>query len=353
MGEPTQRFRDLDPAVQEAIKKKVRALGPACTELLDALAPKLSESDLEAARAEAFAGEWGVMLNWVSALLISRPVPVTSAERDLLKRALTIIGDDPGGTFRYLQDREWTLAALTMLDAAGEIVAPSRPHPPAPPPVLRFRKGGHLYGSGLPHKTTFPPSWDADRINAEVLDVARNPDVHPLQDRNGGWLTRSVRGGVEIEVRLRPTGPIMIGYPVAGPGVHRTDATGVPRPLEGDPAVTGRPPSTSHLPSDQVVREQRIREIDELHRLCTGLVDAIAARLPGPDRDRVRIGLHVGEWLFLLDDLCAALIQERILVTAAERDQLAAAMVLAGSDPDTPTLRDPDGTLAALAVSDE
>ena len=93
-------------------------------------------------------------------------------------------------------------------------------------------------------------------------------------------------------------------------------------------------------------------ELGELHRLCTGLVDALAPRLPALDADRLRTDLLVGEWLFLLDDLCAALLQDRIPVTAAERDLVAAAMNLAGSDPDTPTLHDPRATLAALAVRD-
>ena len=106
-----------------------------------------------------------------------------------------------------------------------------------------------------------------------------------------------------------------------------------------------------HHPGDPEAVEQRMREIDELHRLCAGLVEALAPRLPLADADRVRTGLLVGEWLFLLDDLCAALIQDRIAVTAAERDRLAAAMALAGSDPDTPALRDPATTLAALAVT--
>jgi hypothetical protein len=115
--------------------------------------------------------------------------------------------------------------------------------------------------------------------------------------------------------------------------------------------VTGPLPyPTPHHPRDEAAVEQRMRELDELHRLCAGLVEALAPRLPPPDADRVRTGLLVGEWLFLLDDLCAALIQDRIAVTAAERDRLAAAMVLAGSDPDTPTLRDPAATLAALVI---
>ena len=73
-----------------------------------------------------------------------------------------------------------------------------------------------------------PPSWDAEKINALVLDVARNPDDVPEQDRNGGWITRGTRENIRIEVRLRPDGPIVTGYPVSGLGVHRNDPDGNP-----------------------------------------------------------------------------------------------------------------------------
>ena len=232
MSEQPKRFRDLDPEVQEAIKAKTRALTSACTALLDALAPKLTEEKLKQERTWVWVGEWGLMLDNVSATLIKGAIPVTATERDLLDRALTIIGDQQGDAFTYLNDRQGTLDALTTLDDAGYVVPPVRPHAPPPPPARPGSKGGHLHGIGIPHKTTFPPSWDAERIDAEVLDVARNPDVTPVRDRNGGWVTRGVRDGVEIEVRLRPAGPIMTGYPVAGPGVHRTDAAGTPHPLD-------------------------------------------------------------------------------------------------------------------------
>jgi Bacterial EndoU nuclease len=231
MNEQPKRFRDLDPEVQEAIKKKTRALISVCTELLDALEPKLSETTLRSTRLDLRAGEWALMLDLLAVTLIKQRIPVTAAERDLLDRGLTVMGDQPGDTYPYLNDRQRTLDALTMLDDAGQVVPPVRPLAPPPPPARPGSKGGHLHGIGIPHKTTFPPSWDAERIDAEVLDVARNPDVTPQQDRNGGWLTRGVRGGVEIEVRLRPAGPIMTGYPVAGLGVHRTDASGTPHAL--------------------------------------------------------------------------------------------------------------------------
>jgi len=93
-------------------------------------------------------------------------------------------------------------------------------------------------------------------------------------------------------------------------------------------------------------------EINQLHELCTGLVDTIGPRLPEPDRHRLRTGLDVGEWMPLLDDLCAALVQDRIPVTAGERDQLVAALDLLGAGDDTvPHLADRDTTLAALVVA--
>jgi actin-like ATPase involved in cell morphogenesis len=131
MDERPKRFRDLDPEVQEAIKRKTRAVISACTELLEALEPKLSATTLRSVRTDLRAGEWGLMVNLLSAALIKPRIPVTVAERDLLDRALTIIGDRQGEFFTYLNDRRGTLDALTMLDDAGNVVPPVRPHIPS------------------------------------------------------------------------------------------------------------------------------------------------------------------------------------------------------------------------------
>lgn len=111
-------------------------------------------------------------------------------------------------------------------------------------------------------------------------------------------------------------------------------------------------PTPGYGPGAEALARYRA-EINQLHELCSGLVDAIGPRLPEPDRHRLRTGLDVGEWMALLDDLCAALVQDRIPVTTRERDQLVAALDLLGAgDVTVPYLADRDATIAALAVLD-
>ena len=93
-------------------------------------------------------------------------------------------------------------------------------------------------------------------------------------------------------------------------------------------------------------------QINRIHEHCTSLVDALAPHLPEPDRQRVRTGLDVSERLYLLEDLCAALHQDRIPITPDEHTLLVAALDLLGAGDDTtPTLRDRDTVLPALVVA--
>lgn len=93
-------------------------------------------------------------------------------------------------------------------------------------------------------------------------------------------------------------------------------------------------------------------EIVALHGRCSDLVDRLAPRLPEPDARRVRAALRAGEWLYLLNDLCAALVDDHVPITAEERALLAAAIDLVGLGDDTaPRLRDPGATLAAITVT--
>lgn len=96
---------------------------------------------------------------------------------------------------------------------------------------------------------------------------------------------------------------------------------------------------------------QKRAEIDRLHGHCTRLVDALSPRLPGPDRERVRTGLAVGEWLYVLEDLCAALYQDRIPITPDEHALLVVALDLLGAGDDTTShVRDRDAVLPGLVV---
>lgn len=91
-----------------------------------------------------------------------------------------------------------------------------------PPPK---KGGGHRYGTGRPDKSEFPgsPLWSDEHIIESILSVARDPDVrleHKFQG-NGNWRAQGVRDGVLIDVVIDPSGYVVTGYPVSGPGVHR------------------------------------------------------------------------------------------------------------------------------------
>lgn len=232
---PFRRVRDLPPVMQAKIKAKSRELRNATQSVLDTLGPKLPDDRMGSFREDQFAGEWSLMFDSVCATLVKRRIPLTLAERDLVAETIARFGPDPGRDRHFIADAAGVLAGLTVYDDDGHQISPPPDFdaenwwPRGYPARFRWgRVGGHLHGTGIPHKTTFPPSWDAEKINAQVLDVARNPDEVPERDRNGGWITRGVRDGVRIEVRLRPDGPIVTGYPVSGLGVHRNDPDGHP-----------------------------------------------------------------------------------------------------------------------------
>jgi len=96
------------------------------------------------------------------------------------------------------------------------------------------KDGGHRHDSGIPYKTTFPESWDDDKIIDEIEHVAKNPDVPPTYDEEwASWKVTGHRDGVDICVYVEPGGMIRTGFPTGGEGVHRNDEDGEPQPLEG------------------------------------------------------------------------------------------------------------------------
>jgi hypothetical protein len=345
---PPFRMSDLDPATREKVNLKARAMKYATQTILDVIGPKLPADRIDRHRESAEAGAWDLVLDSVCATLVKGRIPLTVIERDLVVETLEIFGSNWEPRWYFLSDHEGVLAGLTVIDDDGHQISPPPGFdaenwwPRGYPAKFRWgRVGGHLHGLGIPHKTVFPPDWDADKINAVTLDVARNPEEVPEQDRNGGWITRGVREDVHVEVRLRPTGPIITGYPISGPGVHHNDADG------GELVAQPRFYTPHHGPT-----AQKRAEINDLHTHCTRLTDALAPRLPDLDERRVRTGLAVGEWLYLLDDLCAALAADHIPITATEHALLTTALDRLGAGDDTaPHVRDRDTLLPTLTIA--
>ncbi|MBF6441956.1 EndoU domain-containing protein [Nocardia farcinica] len=90
--------------------------------------------------------------------------------------------------------------------------------------------GGHAPGVGIPGKTEFPDTdlWTDDHIINSIQDVAKNPDQVPVLQDHGTWKVTGTRDGVLIEVIVDPSGNIVTGYPVSGPGVYKNDENGDP-----------------------------------------------------------------------------------------------------------------------------
>lgn len=79
--------------------------------------------------------------------------------------------------------------------------------------------GGHRHGEGNPGKTEFPAGWSDEKIIANVLSVARNPDTVPELQRTGNWRIQGIRDGLLIEVIVYPNGRVCTGYPPEQPGI--------------------------------------------------------------------------------------------------------------------------------------
>jgi hypothetical protein len=81
--------------------------------------------------------------------------------------------------------------------------------------------GGHRSGVGSPGKTEFPAAWDDERVMANVLSVAREPDERPMrQNWNDRWRVQGNREGVGIVAIVASDGLVWTAWPREGsPGV--------------------------------------------------------------------------------------------------------------------------------------
>jgi hypothetical protein len=94
---------------------------------------------------------------------------------------------------------------------------------------------------------------------------------------------------------------------------------------------------------------------DRLHRLhndSRALLESLADRLPEKELAQLRTWSKVGESALLVNNLCSDLIEDKIPVTSAERDALAAVLALFTTPADGYYLNHPERALAALTIAE-
>lgn len=84
--------------------------------LLERLADRLPPDRLEEYRTLSRVGEWGMLVNLLSASLVTRQIPVNPPERDALAALLNWFRLATVGDLEYIRDRENTLASLNLTD---------------------------------------------------------------------------------------------------------------------------------------------------------------------------------------------------------------------------------------------
>ncbi len=74
--------------------------------------------------------------------------------------------------------------------------------------------GGHRYGTGKPGKTEFPKNWSDTKIKNTVSDIATDPKVKWITERNGYKTTTKTIDGIKIKVVYDPKrSRIVSSYP--------------------------------------------------------------------------------------------------------------------------------------------
>jgi hypothetical protein len=69
-------------------------------------------------------------------------------------------------------------------------------------------------------------------------------------------------------------------------------------------------------------------KLNKLHQESRALLESLADRLPAERIEWLRTYSDVGEWLFLVDGLCASLVKRQIPITPNERDALASVLTI-------------------------
>ncbi|RKT86354.1 hypothetical protein SAMN05421805_102250 [Saccharopolyspora antimicrobica] len=94
----------------------LRALSAGTHALLERLADRLPQDRLEEYRTLSRVGEWSMLVDLLSASLVTRRIPISPSERDALAALLNWFRPAAVADLAYVRDRENTLAALNVTD---------------------------------------------------------------------------------------------------------------------------------------------------------------------------------------------------------------------------------------------
>lgn len=99
---------------QAITQEELRGLSADAQALLELLANRLPANRLEEYRTLSNVGEWGILINELSASLVVRQIPVTPAERDALAALLNWFRPAAVSDLAYIRDRDNTLSSLNV-----------------------------------------------------------------------------------------------------------------------------------------------------------------------------------------------------------------------------------------------
>lgn len=100
--------------------------------------------------------------------------------------------------------------------------------------------------------------------------------------------------------------------------------------------------------------EAQKRRVHKLYQDSKDLLESLTDQLPEDKVKQLQTFSFVGEWAELVESICAILIKRDIMVTAAQRDQLAAVLEQFSRprDPIYRCINDPVATIEALTVAE-
>ena len=85
--------------------------------------------------------------------------------------------------------------------------------------VRNARSGGHLAGQHLDDKSMFPPHWSPQRIIDTAQRIRDDSEVPTKGKPRGVRFKAATVDGLDVVVKLGPSGAVVTFYPHVGPGV--------------------------------------------------------------------------------------------------------------------------------------